>query len=182
MEETAKKKAAKDFWLMAARQYKPSEMARLEQERRQLSDRLFASFAKQADGGELVLTLRDLITNCFAFAHYLGIRRGYKIAEGLAKQERGKAEHRAKAKIARVLLNKPQATTREIFLALDNAEIPLHRSSSVPKGVRLWSDVVDEPYYKNLVSRVRKQVARATRLRNWQKLMDKHEEMRTQTG
>src|ERR1700722_19109106 len=119
MDEIAKKRAVKDFWAMAAKQYKPVELARLEQERKKLSDRLFASFANRPDGGELALTLRDLMTNCFAFAHYLGIRRGYKIAEGLVKLENGKPEHKAKAKIARVLMKNPKATAREIFDALD---------------------------------------------------------------
>ena len=62
--------------------------------------------------------------------------------------------------------------TTEGFLALDNADIPLYKSKSVPKHVRLWSDVANEPYYKNLVSRVRKQVAKSTRLRSWQELID----------
>src|ERR1035437_5971096 len=108
MDEIAKKQAVKDFWAMADKQYKPAELERLQQERKKLSDRLFASFANQPDGGALASTLRELITNCFAFAHYLGVRRGYKIAEGLVKLENGKSEHKAKEKIARVLMRNPK--------------------------------------------------------------------------
>lgn len=72
----------------------------------------------------------------------------------------------------------PKASTEKVFRALDKAYIPLYKSKTMPKdGLRwedmFWVDVVTEPYYKNLVSRVRKQVAREADLRKWQKAMAK---------
>ncbi len=117
---------------------------------------------------EFVSRLESMIYQECEVSQELGLRQGFAIAEGLAKLKNRKPPHKAIRKIARILENNPEATTREIFQALDDADILLYKSKSVPKHARQWSDVVKEPYYKNLVSRLRKQADRAARLRGLQ--------------
>jgi hypothetical protein len=190
MDEIARKQAMGDFFGFRrdTKQDKPARLTRQEQERKERGARLVAVFANQSDREELILYIQDVVRDLRAITLAEGLRIGYLTAEAGMKLKKGKPQHKAIAKIARVLTKNPKATTREVFLALDNADIPLYRSKSVPKYVRLWSEIVNEPYYKNLVSRVRKQVATATQLLFVQNLlvkMDKNdkdlkdEEMRT---
>ena len=109
--------------------------------------------------------LQDRNTNDREANYTYGIMRGYAIAKGLVKLKKRKRNRNAK--IMRVLMKNPGATDKEIARALDNAEIPLYKSRSKPKNKRLWSDVVKLQNCKNLISRERKQVARAKRIRNW---------------
>ena len=86
---------------------------------------LFSAFVGRVDGGELADTLRDLIANCYAYAHYAGIRRGYLIARQLQKLESEKRGGQVKARIAHLIGEHPDWTTKQIFIKLDNAEIPV---------------------------------------------------------
>jgi hypothetical protein len=102
--------------------------------------------------------------------YMIGMIHGYEIAKVFA---RGKGKsHRAIKKIKSVLWKNPTATNKEIALALDNAEIPLHKSKNVPKTKRLWSEVVKMQYYKNFFSRARMQVVREAHLRDCQERLE----------
>jgi hypothetical protein len=146
---------------------------------RQGRGRLFSVFAERADGTELADALRDLIVNCYAFAHYAGVRRGYKLAQQLYKLESGKKSDRATAAITRLIERHPTWTTREIFAALDEMDrVPFYRLGAVPKHVTRWSDVASDPTYKMFVTRIRARVRSMYRITGWKKLMRRHEELR----
>ncbi|MBZ5645335.1 MAG: hypothetical protein LAO19_21450 [Acidobacteriia bacterium] len=175
-ERIAREQVLKDFLNRNTKQYTSEELVRQideeEGERKERSARLAALFANEADREQLILDLYDQITNLDRISFAKGVLGGNALAEGFAKLEKGKRPNKAIKKIMWILLNNPKATTREVFLALDDAGTELYRSKTVPKHVRLWSDVVNEPYYKNLVSRLRKKAARATRLRQSQTFLD----------
>ena len=84
-----------------------------------------------------------------------------------------------KAKIAHVIEEHPDWTTKQIFMKLDNAEIPVFWVGKGKKHVRLWSELSDEPAYKMLVSRIRTRVRQKTRVRHWRRIMRKHDELRS---
>jgi hypothetical protein len=137
------------------------------------------TFAGRADGGELADTLRDLIANCYAYAHYAGVRRGYLIASQLFRFSSEKTENRAKAAIARLIERYPEWTTSQIFEALDEKEnLRFYRLQNVPKHVTRWSDVAKEPTYKMFVSRIREKVRAKRRITGWKKLMQNHKALR----
>jgi hypothetical protein len=178
MVETTRKLHLRDFLLSITnvKDYTPDETASVIQEyskREKHREFLNAVLANHPDREALALALADRLTEEREGAYCAGIRHGYKLAEGLAKLEKkGKEEQKPKAKTWRVLMENPKATNKEICRALDNADIRLHKSKSTPNDARRWSDVVNIPYYKNFISRVRKQVARATILRRWEDMMD----------
>lgn len=146
---------------------------------RQSRNRLFTALMERKDGAELVDTLRDLIANSYAFAHYAGVRRGYLIASQLFRSGSEKAENRAKAAIASLIEKHPKWTTAQIFAALDEKEnLPFYRLQNVPKHVTRWSDVAKEPTYKMLVSRIREKVRAKRRITGWKQLMRRHDELR----
>lgn len=179
LDKIRKKRVVKEWWAETLRQYRPEEKLRLEEDMKKRRNRLFSSFVGREDGVELADTLRDLITNCYAYAHYAGIRRGYLIARQLQKLESEKRGGRAKAKIAQLIGEHPNYTTKQIFMKLDNAEIPVFWVGKGKKHVRLWSELGDEPAYKMLVSRIRTSVRQKTRVRHWRRIMRKHDEFRS---
>jgi hypothetical protein len=179
VDKARKKRIVEQWWKKTARLHQPEEARRLEEEMRKGRNRLFSVFTEREDGTELADTLRDLIANCYAFAHYAGVRRGYLIARQLFRSGSGKAENRAKATIARLIEKHPEWTTEQIFAALDEKEnLPFYRLAEVPKHVTRWSDVVSEPTYKMFVSRIRTKVRARHHTRGWKKLMRKHEDLR----
>jgi hypothetical protein len=93
-----------------------------------------------------------------------------QITKDLAKLKKRKLDH--KAKILQVLMKDPKATNMKIARALDNAGILLPERTSLSKDKRRWSEVVTMPSYKNLISRARKQVAKAARIRDWRERID----------
>lgn len=179
VDKITKKRVVKEWWTNTLRQYRPEEKQRLEEEMKRRRNRLFSSFLGREDGAELVDTLRDLIADCYAYAHYTGIRRGYLIASQLQKLESAKGGDRVKAKIAHLIGEHPDWTTKQIFVKLDNAEIPVFWVGKGKKNVRLWSELSEEPAYKMLVSRIRIKVRQRTRVRQWRSIMRKHEELRS---
>jgi len=132
--------------------------------RKERGARLAALFANESDREDLLLTVHDLLTQWIDYSYLLGMRQGYALAKVLkvGKGKRGR-KTRANAKIVRVLIENPKAKNKEICSALDEAGIELYTSKSMPKGALFWSQVVKAPYYKNLISRMRKQVAKDTR-------------------
>jgi hypothetical protein len=162
MAENIEEQALNDFLTWETKEYEPADLARA---------LITMLSANEMDCEKLASFLQSLLTNQRKYGHILGMRQGYAIAEDLAKLENGRPEQKANAKIARVLMKNPTATTKEVCLALDNAEIPLHKSKGVPKHVRLWSEVAKKPYYKTLISRVRKRVVKASRLDDWQDMI-----------
>lgn len=179
VDKITKKRVVKEWWAETLGQYRPEEKQRLEEEMKKRRNRLFSSFLGREDGAELADTLRDLIANCYAYAHYACIRRGYLIARQLQKLESEKRGGRVKAKIARLIDEHPDWTTKRIFVQLDNAEIPVLWVGRGKKHVRLWSELSDEPAYKMLVSRIRTKVRQKTRVRHWMSIMRKHEKLRS---
>ena len=167
MNEIATKQASKDLLTAETKESKLAELALQER----ITDVVWAVLtlvsANKMNREEADSFLQDWITNDREANYTYGIMRGYAIAKGLVKLKKRKQNRKAKAKIMRVLMKNPEATNKEIARALDNAEIPLYKSRSRPKDKRLWSDVVKLQNCKNLISRERKQVARAKRIRNW---------------
>jgi hypothetical protein len=178
VDKARKKHIAEEWWKKTVQLHRPEETRRLEEEMRKGRSRLFSVFAEREDGTELADTLRDLIANCYAFAHYAGVRRGYKIARQLHKLESSRPNHRATVAIVSLVGRHPKWKTKEIFAALDEAEVPLHSMGWVPKDVTRWSDVASEPTYKMFVSRIKAKVRATSRVTGWKKLMRKHEELR----
>lgn len=179
MDKNQKKRLIQEWWEKTARLHLPEKHRRIEEEMRQGRSRLFTAFAGSADGAELTDTLRDLIANCYAYAHYEGVRRGYRIASQLFRSNSEKTENRAKAAIARLIERYPEWTTLQIFEALDEKEnLPFYRLQNVPKNVTRWSDVAKEPTYKMFVSRIRETVRAKRRITGWKKLMRRHDELR----
>ncbi|HTC63698.1 MAG TPA: hypothetical protein VK709_12715 [Candidatus Saccharimonadales bacterium] len=175
MDETARKEALSFFISQEFVEYKPSEWERQLREEEQMRQDKSACFAalltEESDHEALALELYDMIRVVYTFGHGGGMLRGYKFAKAFAKLEKGKLGKTANAMIARVLMRNPNATNKEICLALDEAEIRLHKSKSAPKNASRWSEVVKVQYYKNLISRVRKRVEKDTNLREWKEVV-----------
>lgn len=168
-----------EWWGKTLRQYRPEDVRRLQREMSEQRKRLFSSLRECQDATELVQTLRDLIFNCYALAHYAGIRRGYLIARQLQKLHKEKKGSRARAEIVRLIEAHPNWTTGQIFSKLDDAEIPVFWVGSIRrKGITRWSELPDEPAYKMFVSRLRATVRKKIRLQGWMKLMKRHSKPR----
>jgi hypothetical protein len=93
----------------------------------------------------------------------------------LAKRKLGQtsALQQAKTQIERVLMKKPKAMTDEdICDALKKLRIEVPPSKDMPEGVVSWPKVRTKPYYKNLFSFGRRQVARARRIRTWREKIE----------
>ena len=114
--------------------------------------------------------MHDLLTEWCHDAYLLGMRQGYALAK-ILKSGKGKLPQKAKAKIAQVLMENPKATNEEVCNALDKARIELYKSKSMPKDAAFWWEVAKVRYYRNLINRVGKQVAKATRLDDWQDMI-----------
>lgn len=166
MDKIARKQALLDFLISEAKHYKPADYVRRgeagEREgRKACGARLAALFANESDREDLLLTMHDLLTEWCHDAYLLGMRQGYALAK-ILKSGKGKPPQKAKAKIAQVLMENPKATTEEVCNALDTARIELYKSKSMPKDAEFWWEVVKVRYYRNLINRVGKQVAKAT--------------------
>jgi hypothetical protein len=190
MDEIAKIQAAKDLLTVAAKEFTPPELTRQEQESEVVSAVLILLAANEMDRERAVSFLNDWVTNERESNYTIGMLHGYAIGEGFSKSEKRKLQHKTiakiakglrklekrkldhKAKILQVLMKDPKATNMKIARALDNAGILLPERTSLSKDKRRWSEVVTMPSYKNLISRARKQVAKAARIRDWRERID----------
>lgn len=176
MDDIARKQALLDFLASEAREYKPAEYVRqmLEEKpgRKERGARLATLFANESDREELLVTMHDLLTEWREYAYLLGMRQGYAIAKGLAKWgKKGKREQKAIAKMTQVLMENPKARNNQICDALDQDKIELLKLKGKPKDAECWWEVVKVQSYKNLIYRVRKQVAKNTRRRDWEEMI-----------
>jgi hypothetical protein len=172
---------AKTWWTTTARQHNPQEADKLRQAMKANRNRLFDRFKELPDGGELAAVLGALTAQEYAFAHYWGFRRGYKVGQGLAKLARSSPQERAEARIADICLRHPESTTRQIFGALDEEGIPLvFRGRVHYKHAKDWFDVASEPAYEMWVSRLRGKMEHESRLESWKKIMKRHTKLRKQ--
>jgi hypothetical protein len=167
MEGIGEKQTPKCQLLKEQKQYEAGTLA-LEEGRKIHGAILTLLSADASHREELAAFFYDLLLQWRENGYILGMEHGYATADGLVKLRKRKSEHKAIAKIARVLTENPLATNREVCCALDDSGTELYKSKTMPKGALFWSQVVKIQYYKNLISRARKQVAMASKIRELQ--------------
>jgi hypothetical protein len=179
MDKATKRRILREWWKKAKRIHQPREMRLIKEEMQRDNSRLFSSFENREDRAELRGAMRNLIENIFAYAHWEGVRRGYKVARDMEKLRSGAQRNRAKKAIAGLIKMHPEWTTKQIFKMLDLAKVPIDRMNSMlPKHVTRWSHLSKEPSYKMLVSRIRARVRAVSRITEWETLISEHEKLR----
>lgn len=160
------------WWKTTLRQKRPEEVARLQQQIDADQKRLYAVCRerKDTDGAELVDCIRRLIENSMAFAHYAGIRRGYKIGVQVGQTE-------DQPRIGALIMKNPDASTAQICTMLDEKAVPMQWSELRNSG--RWPDFATMPKVKNYITRMRKIAHKIQRVQTWRQIMREHERNRS---
>lgn len=160
------------------RQYRPDDVTRVLAEMKRDRERLFAVCRERNDGADLVACIVRLTENSLAFAHYAGIRRGYKIGVEVGKDSE-------QEKIFQIVQKHLDATPTEICKLLDahNSQfddlrdkrcVHLRWPGLARNGFTLWVDVASVPKVKNYLERVSKKAREIYRIQGWQRVMREH--------
>lgn len=186
-EEVAKhKQDMKAWWTITARQFRPKEATKLNEEMVASRIRLFDRFKQLPDGAELARVVARLTALQFAFAFYRGFRRGYNVQRSLGKLKSRSQEDYAKARIADLCIKHPDWSTKRVFGALDDENVPLiflgriHQEKKSRAKPKYWGEVAGDSVYKMLVSRIKDKMQKEARLKGWEMIMKRHAKLRKQ--
>jgi hypothetical protein len=176
------KERLRSWWKKAAGQRRPADVSRMEAEIKRDRERLFAVCRERADGVELADCILRLTENAYAYAHYAGIRRGYKIGLEVGKDV-------SEEKIIQVISKKLDATPTEMCELIDAYNAPfedlkdkrcIRLDASWPEmtSIARWKDVASVPKVKNYLVRARNKAYQVSRIEGWQRIMREHEKNR----
>jgi hypothetical protein len=171
-------------WAMTVGRFAPGESAKLRQELRISEASLLNRLRGLPDGAELTDLFRRITELQSADAFYQGFFRGYEVQLGLQKQRRRGPENKVKARIADLCVRHPDWSTKRIFGALDDEDVPLLVIGSLDQKTKnrakpkYWLDVVGDDAYKMLVSRIRDRMQVETRLKGWDKIIKQYAKLR----
>lgn len=168
------------MWKRMKSQSNPKAMERISEEMHSDFNRFLEVCRERDDGQELADRLVRYTENAYIFAHYNGIRRGYRIGVDAAKD---KSE-----RIIRVIATNLDATPTEICEHIDRynsrfADINDKRWIQIKwpelrkRGYR-WTEIAHIPKVKNYIVRARRRANQISRIDAWQRLMREHDSNR----
>jgi len=177
--EKNQKKIARDVFERMKSLRRPEEMVKFEEQMRRDRTMVFGALTQlPKDQCKLAAdALLNLVVNSEAFAHYTGVRRGYRAAERISKMKSTK--EKALPQIVNIVEKHPNWSTDRICGALDDQNVRLHwPPKKLPAHARYWRDIIKEPKLKMLLSRVRNAVRQDSAARMWSRVMREHNRLR----